>query len=182
MIRHLFALAILLGQFYEAEVATDIQVLATHYRGQGIIRLDRTVPGFYASVYGDDPNNYWGKLNSTVVVEPVAPDVIIWDVENGVCTRYAGYNNRSLPPFALPDNAVPQPNKQCGDKECIVLRVSNPYRDVEFCDVSIYGDTIMAIDAKYTGAAATVWLHAEFRNVIHRHPTLDWFKRPTQCL
>lgn len=177
----LISLIALLGQFFEAEIATELQVATFHYRQQGVVRLDRDVPAFYAQLYGDDPDNFWGKMNVTVVAQPVPPNVIIWSVKNNDCLRYAGYNNATIPKLAIPETATQLPPAACQDKQCDVYHVPKPYQDVEYCDVFVYGDSIMALEALSYVKGYTVHMRADFRNIIHRHPAREWFNKPDIC-
>jgi len=170
-----------LGQYFEAEVRVDIKVMLTHFRLAGIIKVDKFLPGLYANLYGDDPNNYWGKLNATVVVEPHNQTVIVWDIKNNFCTRYAGYNKTIIPDIALPPSAKRLDDRDCQGKNCQVWRVPEPYQDVTYADIFVWGNSIQTIEAEYTGSSPKAYLTIQLDNILHIHAPTYYFRKPLIC-
>lgn len=183
-------LTILLSSFYTSNVDIDIRVVATHFRLSGVVKVDADLPGMYASIYGDDPNHWFGKLNETVVVEPNGSEEIVWDVQNGVCSEYGKVPAANIPLFELPDKAVYRGEEGCDlQNPCKVYRVEKPYADVTYVDVYLYPyiqnkvntSDVILLKAEYTGSSPWAYFTIHFYNFDHIHSPTYWFRKPIEC-
>jgi hypothetical protein len=177
-----------LAPHWSADVHVDIQVMLTHFILNGKIAVDATTNGMYATVYGDDPNNYWGKLNATVVAQPLSNgSIVVWDLNNGKCSNDGEYNASTVPKLGLPPSAKYQNQEMVDQTLCEVWLVPQPYHDVEYSKIfvgpvnSTQPLNIAAITALYSGGAANAYLNVRIFNHNVSRPNPDWFRRPVGC-
>lgn len=174
-------------QWY-SKVHVDIQVMLTHFILNGEVVVDAERNGMFAAVYGDDPNNYWGKLNATVVVHPNANEsVTIWDVNNNHCSYDGTYNDSNIPTLRLPGTASYLGNETVDQTLCEVWQVNHPYKDVEYCKLLVgpVGSSsplnILMIKALYVGASAKAYFNIRFFQQNNSKPDAEWFSKPSKC-
>jgi hypothetical protein len=55
-------------QEFTCKIHVDMRVMLTHYILNGQLSLDKLTNSLAINVYGNDPYNYWGKLNLTLVM------------------------------------------------------------------------------------------------------------------
>lgn len=162
----------------------DIRVMLTHYILSGNLVVDAKSKGMFASLYGDDPNNYWGKLNTTVVVHPEDNNkgITVWEVKNNICETVGNASDSQIPPLSIPKDATYRGTLTVEDKICDIWRIYSPYQGVSYCDVFVNQTNVMLVEALYsTTAQISVYISVSFRDYFIGPPDKSYFNKPGAC-
>lgn len=168
--------------FYKCSLHVDIRVMLTHYILNGDLAVDSTTNSLFSSIYGDDPNNYWGKLNATVVVQPLLEGFVnIWAVDNTNCTSFSNVSVGNLPKYALPENATYLGTEVVDSSTCSVWRVNNPYHKVDYCDIFINKENVLLLEFPYCPDTVCAHFYVRMFNHDNSRPDSKWFRKPAEC-
>ena len=183
--------------YFKSSLAVDLQVMLTHYILKGELVVDSEVNGMYSGVYGDDPNNYWGKLNASVVVHPnIDESVTVSEVRNAKCGTKYDILKGSIPKYGIPDSATYKGKRMVEKIECDTWRLEKPYQDVYYTDIMINDGKIWLIEVSYNAKTndfdfddkvdsnkpfINVYIYVKLTNHDLNKPSKDWFNTQEEC-
>jgi len=167
---------------FSSTLHVDIRVMLTHYILDGQLVTNADINGLFASVYGDDPNSWWGKLNATVVVHPESNSTAtIYSVNNGECASKS-VNQSQIPSLMIPPSATFEGKTAVGSVLCEIWQVKDPYPQVYYTNVYVSKGNIYQIQTLYsTTAAIDAEINVYFQNHDFNIPDSSWFLKPQVC-
>jgi hypothetical protein len=165
-----------------ANITVSFSVWGVQYISKGVIVVDAINNGLYLSIYGDNPQTPFRKMNLTLVVHPSANEsVSIWEVDTGVCTFEGDFNSSKIPPLTIPPTAKYVGKRDVRGLNCDVWRMNNPYKGIDYCEVMIANYNIQLVEGYYSGGALGAYFYINVFDQNNNPPALERFAVPKDC-
>lgn len=165
-----------------ANVTISFSVWGVQYISKGVIVVDAIANGVYFSIYGDNPQSPFKKMNMTLVVHPnVNESVSIWIVNIGTCVFEGDFNSSKIPPLTIPPTAKYIGKRDVRGLNCDVWRMNNPYEGVDYCEVMIANYNIQLIEGYYSGGTLGAYFYINIFDQNNNVPSLGRFAIPEGC-
>jgi hypothetical protein len=168
--------------FFHCDLVIDLKVGLVHFILKGDLVVDSRVNGMYSGVYGDDPQNWYGKLNTSVVVHPNTDvSVTVSEVKNHKCGELHTIPKELIPLYSIPSSAVYQGTRTVEKNMCDVWHIDAPYKDVDYVNVLVKDTMILLLEALYHTGGHNVYIYVRLTNYNTVEPSADWFRPQDEC-